>query len=40
MPLTVGIGTTEPGATLDVNGTIKATGLDINGPLSLPGSAF
>jgi len=38
MPLTVGIGTTEPGATLDVNGTIKATGLDINGPLSLPGS--
>ena len=34
----VGIGTTEPVAKLDVAGTIRATGLDISGSLSLPGS--
>ncbi len=34
----VGIGTTTPGAKLDVAGTIRATGLDISGSLSLPGS--
>jgi len=34
----VGIGTESPQAKLDVNGTIRATGLSINGPLSLQGN--
>jgi hypothetical protein len=33
----VGIGTTNPGAKLEVNGTIRAKGLDLTGPLTLPG---
>ncbi|HTW83153.1 MAG TPA: hypothetical protein VMD91_03665 [Candidatus Sulfotelmatobacter sp.] len=31
----VGIGTQTPQAKLDVNGTVRATGLQINGPLAL-----
>lgn len=34
----IGIGTTTPGAKLEVAGTIRATGLEISGSLSLPGS--
>ena len=34
----IGIGTTNPAAKLEVSGMIKATGLDISGPLSLPGN--
>ena len=33
----VGVGITNPGAKLDVNGTIRARGLDLHGPLTLPG---
>lgn len=33
----VGIGTTSPGAELDVNGQIQATSLDINGDISVSG---
>jgi hypothetical protein len=36
----VGIGTQSPQAKLDVNGTIRATGLSINGPLSLQGNTL